>query len=112
MKSQLGSYTVSQFTVFPVLIVSGEFSEYFSVSSENHQLNIIPGLMWPSEGMPSVLQFIGNVLPLARGAVAVRNILTKQASFCDPAVYSAFVTLGIWIIVQFVLCVWLVRMKK
>lgn len=112
MKSQLGSYTVSQFTVFPVMIVSGEFSGKFFCILSNHQSIIIPGLMWPFEGMPLVLQFIGNVLPLARGAVAVRNILSKQATFCDPAVFSAFVTLGIWIIVQFILCVWFVRVKK
>jgi ABC-type polysaccharide/polyol phosphate export permease len=91
MRVVLGALLFSQMLIYPAAFVSG--------------------MVWPFEGIPFTVQLIGYFLPFALPTKAARNIFTKNSDLCDQSVQLAFLTQGIWIVVQLCLCFWLIRKK-
>jgi ABC-type polysaccharide/polyol phosphate export permease len=73
---------------------------------------LIPGIIWPLDGVHESLKFIGSMLPLARPVAAFRSVLVKNSSIYDQQIYLAILTVIAWIVGLLALCFWLLREKK
>ncbi|RZF47268.1 hypothetical protein LSTR_LSTR004977 [Laodelphax striatellus] len=70
------------------------------------------GIIWPVQGMHSILRSISYILPLTLSTESLRSILAKGWSITRPAVYLGFISISLWIAVFLTASVLLIKFKK
>lgn len=60
---------------------------------------LLSGVIWPVEGMPTVLRYVSQCLPLTMATTALRSILTRGWGISESNVYSGFISTIIWIVI-------------
>lgn len=70
------------------------------------------GIIWPVEGMNTVLRTISFFLPLTLSTESLRSILARGWSITEPAVYYGFISVGVWIIILLNASILLIKFKK
>ncbi|XP_075214504.1 ABC transporter oskyddad isoform X2 [Lycorma delicatula] len=70
------------------------------------------GIIWPVEGMHSILRAISLILPLTLSTESLRSILAKGWSINRPAVYYGFISISVWIAIFLTISVLLIKFKK
>lgn len=75
-------------------------------------LTSLSGMMWPIEGMQTVLRYFSYATPFALPSVAVSDIMIKGYGFTDPSVFTGFGVVLAWIIIGAILCVKVLQRNK
>ncbi|GAB0092849.1 ABC transporter G family member 20 [Sergentomyia squamirostris] len=70
------------------------------------------GIIWPIEGMQSVLKFCARFMPLTYPTDSVRNIMQRGWSLSDADVYFGFLVIIGWILVFLTISILLLKFKK
>jgi ABC-type polysaccharide/polyol phosphate export permease len=68
--------------------------------------------MWPIEGLPQFLRYIGYYFPFSVPITAFRNILAKNSTICNFHVYMSFVVLFSWIGVLVLLSTYFIERQE
>ncbi|GAB0099833.1 ABC transporter G family member 20 [Sergentomyia squamirostris] len=84
----------------------------FVATGSFYPMIILCGLLWPLEGMPTILRYIAYTFPFTIPSLAVRNILTKGWSITHSQVANGFGVVIVWIVVLFILCIMGLKMKR
>ena len=72
---------------------------------------LLSGILWPIEGIPSVLREISSYLPCTLATQAMRHIMSRGWNVYYPSVYYGIVSSLSWTLV-FLLSAWLVLKYK
>lgn len=82
--------------------------------NERHQLNkkILPGMIWPVEGMTLALRYFAYTMPFTLPAVSITNIMTKSFGFTEPSVLISFGIVTAWNISCIALSIKILQWKK
>ncbi|XP_029034765.2 ABC transporter G family member 20-like [Osmia bicornis bicornis] len=70
------------------------------------------GIIWPIEGMHTVLKCISFVLPLTKSTESMRAMLARGWSISNSTVYNGFISTFIWICIFMTLSLLLLKFKK
>ncbi|CAF1123969.1 unnamed protein product [Rotaria sp. Silwood1] len=70
------------------------------------------GVIWPLEGMPSVMRFLSNFTPLTHSVEAMRCIAARSWSFGYFKVWFGFANAGAWSLGFFVIAAILFALRK
>lgn len=70
------------------------------------------GIIWPVEGMHTVLRYISFVLPLTKSTESMRAMLARGWDIAEPTVYYGFIATFIWITIFLTLAILLIKFKK
>uniref|UniRef100_A0A1B6DVQ2 Uncharacterized protein n=1 Tax=Clastoptera arizonana TaxID=38151 RepID=A0A1B6DVQ2_9HEMI len=70
------------------------------------------GVIWPVQGMHSILRNISYFLPLTLSTESLRSILARGWSITEPTVYAGFLSMTLWIIIFMNASVLLIKFKK
>ncbi|CAG9805440.1 unnamed protein product [Chironomus riparius] len=70
------------------------------------------GVVWPIEGLHSVLKYFSYITPLTLSIATIRNIVFKGFTITHPTVYGGFLLLSGWIILMLFLCYRMLKKKK
>lgn len=70
------------------------------------------GIIWPIEGMHSVLKYISFILPLTKSTESMRAMLARGWPISNPTVYFGFIATFIWISVFMTIAILLMKFKK
>ncbi|KAK2586136.1 hypothetical protein KPH14_001409 [Odynerus spinipes] len=73
---------------------------------------LLSGVIWPVEGMPTVLRYISQGLPLTMATTALRSMLTRGWSIGEPDVYNGFISTIIWIVVFLTISLVVLKFKR
>ncbi|CAF5023533.1 unnamed protein product, partial [Rotaria sp. Silwood1] len=73
---------------------------------------ICSGIMWPLEGMPSLMRFISNFTPLTHTVEAMRCIATRSWSFTHFKVWFGFVNASSWSLGFFIIAAIIFALRK
>ncbi|XP_034944176.1 ABC transporter G family member 20 isoform X2 [Chelonus insularis] len=73
---------------------------------------LLSGVIWPVEGMPTVLRYISQGLPLTMATTSLRSMLTRGWSIGEPDVYNGFISTIIWIAVFLTISLLVLRFKR
>lgn len=77
-----------------------------------HPLVILSGVIWPIEGMHSVLQYVSYCLPLTYPTESLRSLLLRGWGIDSPTVYGGFLVSVAWITLYAVSTFIILRFKK
>lgn len=58
---------------------------------------LLSGVIWPIEGMPTILRYISTFLPLTLATTSLRSMMTRGWGLSEPDVYYGFIATIIWI---------------
>jgi hypothetical protein len=108
MKSVLSAYIMSQGTVYPVSFISGE-TKLWSCTNKIASIGFFAGTMWPVEGMPVGLRYIGEVFPFSRPTSTLRRLLAGDMNVLDSRVGLSCLILSIWILLEIFLSFKLIK---
>jgi len=72
-----------------------------------YPLMMLSGILWPIEGMPTLLRKISFYLPCTAATQAMRDVMTRGWDIQTPSVYLGFVSSSVWIAI-FLLSSWFV----
>jgi ABC-type uncharacterized transport system permease subunit len=61
-------------------------------------MKLLVGFLWPIEGLPAVLRFIGYFFPFSFAVRGLRNVIVKNATIFDFYVLMALLVQTIWIL--------------
>lgn len=75
-------------------------------------IGIFAGVMWPTDGLPVFLRYIGYIFPFSYATTAFRNVLVKNSTICDHHVSMALCVLTAWIVVPTFLCFWIIKRQE
>ncbi|XP_034255676.1 ABC transporter G family member 23-like [Thrips palmi] len=75
-------------------------------------LIFLSGMVWPVEGMHSLLRSIGWALPLTQATTSLRSIMGRGWSIDQPAVYLGFVSTAVWIAIFVSITLITLRVQK
>ncbi|CAF0811762.1 unnamed protein product [Rotaria sordida] len=70
------------------------------------------GIIWPLEGMPSIMRFLSNFTPLTHSVEAMRCIASRNWTFGYFKVWFGFANAGAWSLGFFVLAAILFALRK
>ncbi|XP_011864940.1 PREDICTED: ABC transporter G family member 20 [Vollenhovia emeryi] len=70
------------------------------------------GIIWPLEGMYTVLRYFSYLLPLTKSTESMRSMLAKGWTITEPVVYHGFIATFIWIAIFLSLAILLIKFKK
>uniref|UniRef100_A0A1B6GX14 Uncharacterized protein n=1 Tax=Cuerna arida TaxID=1464854 RepID=A0A1B6GX14_9HEMI len=70
------------------------------------------GIIWPVEGMHTILRSISWFLPLTLSTESLRTILAKGWAIHSPTVFAGYISMGLWIIIFMVSSILLIKFKK
>lgn len=70
------------------------------------------GIIWPIEGMHTVLKCISYILPLTKSTEAMRAMLARGWPISNPTVYAGFIATFVWISAFMTLAILLIKFKK
>ncbi|XP_011871615.1 PREDICTED: ABC transporter G family member 23 isoform X2 [Vollenhovia emeryi] len=73
---------------------------------------LLSGVIWPVEGMPTILRYISQGLPLTMATTALRSMLTRGWSISEPNVYNGYISTIIWIIVFLTISLLVLKFKR
>lgn len=73
---------------------------------------LLSGVIWPIEGMPTVLRYVSLCLPLTMATTSLRSMLTRGWSIIEQDVYLGFVSTIIWIALFLTISLLVLRVKK
>ncbi|XP_048506039.1 ABC transporter G family member 23 isoform X2 [Athalia rosae] len=73
---------------------------------------LLSGVIWPIEGMPTVLRYISQGLPLTMATTSLRSMLTRGWSIGEPDVYNGFISTIIWIVVFLTISMLVLKFKR
>lgn len=73
---------------------------------------LLSGVIWPIEGMPTVLRYISTFLPLTLATTSLRSILTRGWSIVEKDVYLGFISTTIWIALFLTISLLVLRFKR
>ncbi|XP_059488543.1 ABC transporter G family member 20 isoform X1 [Neocloeon triangulifer] len=73
---------------------------------------LLSGVIWPVEGMPTVLRFISQGLPLTMATTSLRSMLTRGWGIDEPDVYMGFVSTIIWIVLFLTISLIVLKVKR
>ncbi|XP_014615605.1 PREDICTED: ABC transporter G family member 20 [Polistes canadensis] len=72
---------------------------------------LLSGVIWPIEGMPTVLRYVSQGLPLTMATTALRSMLTRGWSISEPDVYNGFISTIAWIVVFLTISMLVLKFK-
>ncbi|OXA59297.1 ABC transporter G family member 20 isoform X2 [Folsomia candida] len=64
---------------------------------------ILSGIIWPTEGMPIVMQYITYLLPCKLASESIRSIVSRGWEFTHIGVWPGFATTAAWIALYWLL---------
>ncbi|XP_055304919.1 ABC transporter G family member 23 [Sitodiplosis mosellana] len=70
------------------------------------------GIIWPIEGMYPGLKYIAWFLPLTQSTESLRSITQRGWLISETAVYTGFISTGIWVLVFLTISILLLKFKK
>ncbi|XP_033209457.1 ABC transporter G family member 23 isoform X2 [Belonocnema kinseyi] len=73
---------------------------------------LLSGVIWPVEGMPTILRYISQGLPLTMATTALRSMLTRGWSITEPDVYKGFLSTMLWIAVFLTISMLVLKFKR
>ncbi|KAG5345492.1 ABCGN protein, partial [Acromyrmex charruanus] len=73
---------------------------------------LLSGVIWPVEGMPTILRYISQGLPLTMATTALRSMLTRGWSITESNVYNGYISTIIWIIVFLTISLLVLKFKR
>ncbi|KAF2903928.1 hypothetical protein ILUMI_02243 [Ignelater luminosus] len=73
---------------------------------------LLSGVIWPIEGMPTVLRYISTFLPLTLATTSLRSILTRGWSIVEKDVYLGFISTTVWIILFLSISLMVLKFKR
>ncbi|KAK0087540.1 hypothetical protein PV325_000790 [Microctonus aethiopoides] len=73
---------------------------------------LLSGVIWPVEGMPTVLRVISHGLPLTMATTSLRSMLTRGWSISEPDVYDGFISTIVWIVVFLTISMVVLKFKR
>lgn len=73
---------------------------------------LLSGVIWPIEGMPTILRYIALFLPLTMATTSLRSILTRGWNIVQPDVYYGFISTIVWIILFLTISIIVLKMKR
>ncbi|KAI4500327.1 hypothetical protein M0802_004744 [Mischocyttarus mexicanus] len=72
---------------------------------------LLSGVIWPIEGMPTILRYVSQGLPLTMATTALRSMLTRGWSISEPDVYNGFISTIAWIVVFLTISMLVLKFK-
>ncbi|CAH1275399.1 unnamed protein product [Diabrotica balteata] len=73
---------------------------------------LLSGVIWPIEGMPTVLRYISTFLPLTLATTSLRSMMTRGWSIGEPDVYYGFIATIVWIVLFLTISLLVLRAKR
>ncbi|XP_012287640.1 ABC transporter G family member 20 [Orussus abietinus] len=73
---------------------------------------LLSGVIWPVEGMPTILRYVSQGLPLTMATTSLRSMLTRGWSIYEPDVYNGFISTILWIIVFLTISMVVLKFKR
>ncbi|XP_011860061.1 PREDICTED: ABC transporter G family member 20-like [Vollenhovia emeryi] len=73
---------------------------------------IMTGCYWPTEGMPTWLDWISYIWPTTLPTQSLRGIIYKNSSISDSEVYIGFITTLGWTVLFFVVTIFGMKLKS
>ncbi|KAJ8683422.1 hypothetical protein QAD02_019214 [Eretmocerus hayati] len=73
---------------------------------------LLSGVIWPVEGMPMILRYVSQGLPLTMATTALRSMLTRGWTIDEPDVYYGFLSTCIWIVVFLSISMIVLKFKR
>ncbi|XP_043266202.1 ABC transporter G family member 20 isoform X1 [Colletes gigas] len=73
---------------------------------------LLSGVIWPVEGMPTVLRYISQGLPLTMATTSLRSMLTRGWSIVEPDVYNGFISTIVWIVLFLTISIMVLKFKR
>ncbi|XP_031843264.1 ABC-type transporter snustorr isoform X3 [Nomia melanderi] len=73
---------------------------------------LLSGVIWPVEGMPTVLRYVSQGLPLTMATTSLRSMLTRGWSIAEPDVYYGFIATIIWIVLFLTISIMVLKFKR
>lgn len=73
---------------------------------------LLSGVIWPIEGMPTVLRYISTFLPLTLATTALRSMMTRGWSLLEPDVYYGFIATIVWIALFLTISLVVLKFKR
>ncbi|XP_058803004.1 ABC transporter G family member 23 isoform X2 [Phymastichus coffea] len=73
---------------------------------------LLSGVIWPVEGMPTILRYLSQGLPLTMATTALRSMLTRGWTIDEPDVYSGFISTIAWIVVFLTISMLVLKFKR
>ncbi|XP_039314799.1 ABC transporter G family member 23 isoform X2 [Solenopsis invicta] len=73
---------------------------------------LLSGVIWPVEGMPTILRYISQGLPLTMATTALRSMLTRGWSITEPNVYNGYISTIIWIVLFLTISLMVLKFKR
>ncbi|KAH0566724.1 hypothetical protein KQX54_003464 [Cotesia glomerata] len=73
---------------------------------------LLSGVIWPVEGMPTVLRYISHGLPLTMATTSLRSMLTRGWTIVEPDVYKGFISTVIWIAIFLTISMLVLKFKR
>ncbi|CAG9760884.1 unnamed protein product [Ceutorhynchus assimilis] len=73
---------------------------------------LLSGVIWPIEGMPTILRYISTFLPLTLATTSLRAMMTRGWSLLEPDVYYGFIATMVWIVLFLTISLIVLKMKR
>lgn len=73
---------------------------------------LLSGVIWPIEGMPTVLRYISTFLPLTLATTSLRSMMTRGWSILEPDVYYGFIATIVWIVLFLTISLVVLKAKR
>ncbi|KAJ8938909.1 hypothetical protein NQ318_008662 [Aromia moschata] len=73
---------------------------------------LLSGVIWPIEGMPTVLRYISTFLPLTLATTSLRSMMTRGWSMLEPDVYYGFISTIVWIALFLTISLVVLKFKR
>jgi len=73
---------------------------------------LLSGVVWPLEGMPTILRYFSYCLPQTYAVESLRNIFARGWGMTRPEVYLGFIISFGWIFFFLTLSIVVVRVRK
>ena len=72
----------------------------------------LSGMMWPLEGMHWVTRIVSYCIPTTQTLYSLRIILQRGSSLLSPDVYSGFLNISLFIVLNILGCLLLLKVKS
>ncbi|XP_018561471.1 ABC transporter G family member 20 isoform X2 [Anoplophora glabripennis] len=73
---------------------------------------LLSGVIWPIEGMPTILRYISTFLPLTLATTSLRAMMTRGWSMVESDVYFGFISTIVWIVLFLTISLIVLKFKR
>ncbi|CAH1188668.1 unnamed protein product [Phyllotreta striolata] len=73
---------------------------------------LLSGVIWPIEGMPTILRYISTFLPLTLATTSLRSMMTRGWGIGEPDVFYGYIATVIWIVLFLTISLVVLKMKR